>query len=90
MRDNIKEKILEIIKSNIEDTEITHEQYEDDLSAMGLDSINFIRMIVTLEETFDIEVPDEKLLITEMNTVSKIENIISFLVEGKNKYNNDE
>ena len=56
---------------------------------MGLDSIAFIRMVVALEETFNVEIPDEKLLITEMNTISKIEKIISFMTERRNKVNDD-
>lgn len=87
--DNIRKKILEILNSYIEDIEITSEQYEDDLLTMGLDSIAFIRMVVALEETFNVEIPDEKLLITEMNTISKIEKIISFMTERRNKVNED-
>lgn len=87
--DNIRKKILEILNSYIEDIEITSEQYEDDLLTMGLDSIAFIRMVVALEETFNVEIPDEKLLITEMNTISKIEKIISFMTERRNKVNDD-
>lgn len=87
--DNIRKKILEILNSYIEDIEITSEQYEDDLLTMGLDSIAFIRMVVALEETFNLEIPDEKLLITEMNTISKIEKIISFMTERRNKVNDD-
>lgn len=46
----------------LENTETTFEQTEDDLSALGMDSIVFIRVVVALEEAFDIEIPDEYLL----------------------------
>ena len=39
-------------------------------------SITFIRIVVELEETFNIEIPDEFLLIPEMNTVEKMMNIV--------------
>ena len=41
-----------------------------------MDSITFIRIVVELEETFNIEIPDEFLLIPEMNTVEKMMNIV--------------
>lgn len=81
--ESIQEKILEILNANIVNTEITFEQTEKDLSAMGMDSITFIRLIVALEEEFDIEVPDEKLLITEMNTIAKIVNVITAILNSK-------
>ena len=77
MKKDILDKVLKILNANIEKTEITSEQMEDDLTALGMDSITFIRIIVAVEEEFDIEIPDEKILIIEMNTVSKIVNIIS-------------
>ena len=58
---------------------------EDDLSAIGLDSITFIRVIVALEEAFDVEIPDEYLLLTEMNTVSKMKDVLSALLDHQNK-----
>lgn len=41
-----------------------------------MDSITFICIVVALEEIFNIEIPDEFLLITEMNTVEKMSNVI--------------
>lgn len=52
-------------------------QVDDDLSQLGMDSLKFISIVVTLEENFDIEVPDEYLLMTEMNTVRKMVKIVS-------------
>ena len=37
----------------------------------------FISVIVALEEEFGVEFPDEKLTLTEMNTVTKIAEVIS-------------
>jgi len=69
------EKIIEIINIVIEnDIDIDH--VDDDLTHLGLDSISFIRIIVALEEDFEIEIPDEYLQLSEMNTVKKIEDIL--------------
>ena len=65
-------KIVEIIQSNLENMLISQNQYNDDLTTLGMDSITFIHIIVELEETFDCEIPDSKLLISEMNTINKI------------------
>lgn len=79
MKKEILNKVLEIINANIENGEITSEQMEDDLSDIGLDSLTFIRVIVDLEEEFDIEIPDEYLLSAEMNTISKMADVIAML-----------
>jgi len=71
------DSILEIVNKNIEGAEITAEQIEEDLSQLGMDSITFIRIVVALEEYFDIEIPDEYLLIAEMNTIEKMLKIVS-------------
>lgn len=71
------EKIVEIINANIENTVISTEQVDDDLLILGMDSITFIRIIVSLEEEFECEVPDSKLILTEMNTVNKMYDILS-------------
>ena len=46
---------------------------QDDL---GMDSITFVQIIVALEEEFECEIPDSKLLITEMNTIQKIVEVL--------------
>lgn len=76
MKEVTKEKILEIINANIENGAVTPEQYDNDLSELGMDSIRFIHIIVSLEEEFECEVPDSKLLLTEMNTVNKIYDVL--------------
>ena len=84
MREDILDKVLKVLNTNLENTEITFEQTEDDLSALGMDSITFIRTIVALEEEFDIEIPDEYLLLTEMNTISKMTDVISAVLDNQN------
>lgn len=77
------EKVIQIINANIEATTIQTVQLGDDLSQHGMDSITFIRIIVALEEEFDIEIPDEYLLMSEMNTVSKIISVVSAALDIK-------
>ena len=77
MKDVSIEKIIEILNFNIEKAAITTEQFDQDLTKLGMDSIAFIRVVVLLEEEFECEIPDEKLLITEMNTIHKILDVLS-------------
>ena len=54
--------------------------YDKDLLDFGIDSIIFIQIIVALEDDFSVQIPDEKLLLTEINTINKIYNTIKTLV----------
>ena len=74
------EGVLNIINT-IGKFKITQEQVEDNLPNLGMDSITFIQIIVALEETFECEIPNEKILITEMNTVQKIIDVLQTLYD---------
>lgn len=50
---------------------------------LGMDSITFIQIIVGLEEAFDCEIPDSKLLITEMNTAQKMIEVLQALYDDQ-------
>ena len=75
----LQEKICAIVSENIE---LSTDQFDVDLSELGMDSLIFIRIVVALEEVFDIEIPDEKLLMNEMNTFNKIISVVSILLEN--------
>ena len=85
MREDVIDKVLQIINCNMENTELSAKQIEEDLSILGMDSIAFIHIVVALEEEFDTEIPDEYLLLTEMNTISKIAEVISAALDNQNK-----
>lgn len=70
------EKIVEIINQNIKGVDITEAKYDEDFSELGMDSFNFIRIIVALEDVFECEIPDSYILISEMNTVNKIHKLL--------------
>lgn len=69
------EKILEII-NGLDKITISDKQIEENLFDLGVDSILFIQIVVALEEAFECEIPDSKLLISEMGTVSKIYEVL--------------
>ncbi len=74
------ENVLDVVNST-EKLEVTKEQLDDNLPDLGMDSITFIQIIVALEEKFECEIPDEKLLITEMDTVQKIIDVLQALYD---------
>ena len=84
MTEITKEKILEIVNS-VQDMEVTVDQCDDDLLELGLDSIKFIQIIVSLEEALECEIPDEKLLLTKMNSVNKMLEVLQLAVGESDK-----
>lgn len=83
--DGVLEKVLAIVNTYIEDSVITADQADDDLIALGMNSISFISVVVALEGTFDIEYPDENLLIAQSNTVNILASIVSEALEKKDE-----
>lgn len=76
--------ILDIINENIENANIKHDQLDEDLSQRGMDSIKFISIVIALETAFEIEYPDDFLLITQSNTLKKLADIVSETLKKKN------
>ena len=73
------EKVIEIINATIEKGEISYKNIDKKLSDMGIDSIAFIQIIVALEEELECEIPDSKLLMSELDTVQKISDVLEGL-----------
>lgn len=70
---------LEITLDSVRETvnraaslELLPGQEDDDLSALGMDSLGYVAAVVELEKTFDLLVPDEGMLFSTMNTIRKI------------------
>jgi len=53
---------------------------DDDLMLFGLDSMGAIRLMVEIENCFEIEIPDDDVDIDNFNTISKICDYVSELV----------
>lgn len=76
--DKILKIVIEImdIKSQINE--------EDNLFFLGLDSMNAVKLIVRLEEEFDIEIPDNDLIIEKFDSVHKIYEYVILHLNKKN------
>lgn len=74
---NIESTIKDIIAAqliiDLDDVELLS---DTNLQNMGMNSITFIKIIVEIEGEFDIEYPDDKLLITESGTIEQMVSIV--------------
>ena len=55
---------------------ITKDNFDENLQDFGMTSVSFIKLVVLLEEYFDINIPDESLIIDNFNTTKNIVNIL--------------
>lgn len=73
----IEKDVMQIlIENSIINCSIEELNADDDLVELGLDSFNFIQLIVLLEERYSIEFDAVELTIETVNTVSKIKQYI--------------
>ncbi len=86
MKEVLIDSVLKTINS-VDAISITIEDLDHSLYDLGMDSISFIRLVIALEEEFDCEIPDTKLMITEMDTARKIIDILQTLYDEQNIIN---
>ncbi len=78
----IRERILNIITNVLECEELIDNIPNLDLREdLGMDSINFVTLIVYIEDEFKIEIPIDKLEMKNFNTLENIEKIIEKLIK---------
>lgn len=82
MNNLLRQKIINIVNDVLTDANLTTNQVDENLQKTGMNSIEFIRIVVLLEVEFELEIPDEILLITEMNTINKMCNVIDVTKES--------
>lgn len=76
-RDELFAKMKEVIAEQlgVEEAEITEEaSFQDDLNA---DSLDIVELVMALEETFDIKIPDEEAenIKTVADAIAFVENV---------------
>lgn len=49
---------------------------DTDLQTVGMDSLSFINLVLEIENYFEVEFPDEKLIISEACSINELCNII--------------
>lgn len=81
MEKDIELKVGEIIKNNIVYEGDVKQLYKEDFRKLGINSINFIKIVIALESEFDIEFDDEML---DNTMFYSFENIVSYVKEKCN------
>jgi acyl carrier protein len=86
--ETIKQEVIELISELFKDKgyDIDILEYVDLIDDLGMDSITFISIVVEVEARFNIEVPDDMLLLENFkcvdDIVSVVENELSKKLEG--------
>lgn len=66
---SIETRVKKVLQEQKGDVEI---DLDDDLVKVGYNSMEFIKLVINLEQEFDIEFDDDYLEYRQMNTISKI------------------
>ena len=72
-------KVLEVINQLMEENKINENNMNESLLSHNIDSLKFIQIIVLLEESFDIEVPDDSLVMDQYATFGSIVDMVKKL-----------
>ncbi|SFE22726.1 acyl carrier protein [Paenibacillus algorifonticola] len=76
-------RFYEILQKNIELLSIDESVLKSDLETVGLNSISFVKLIVALENEFDVEFENEILIIDHFATLEQFKDSVQKLVEGQ-------
>lgn len=68
---DIKERVFKIVGS-ILSVDLNETNINVNLQNIGMDSIGYVNLVVELENSFGIEIPDEEFSISRMNTLKQI------------------
>ena len=74
MENTIKEIIIEVLALDGEQKEKL--DIDSNLIELGLDSLAAVEVVVNLEDTFDIMIDDDDLLIENMNSIVRMKQLV--------------
>lgn len=81
--ENLRNEIIDIIKENSSYPDVEGYLNEnDDLTEIGLDSISFIKIIVALEQNYDIEFDDISLDFSNFDSFNKLCDFVKESIEN--------
>ena len=83
--DEIKNKVIELLRELLPDSDIDPDtlEYADLVDDFGMDSMIFISILVEIEASYDISIPDNMLLINNFRKVNDIIDIISNIINNQ-------
>lgn len=86
-KNEIKAKIIGIMSNLFQNSDVDTDvlEYVDLIDDLGMDSVNFISLIIELEAEFDIQIQDDQLLMDKFREYSSIYSIVDELLISKEK-----
>lgn len=81
MKNDMEKEIRKLVCETLEITDMSDFADTDDLEELGLDSLNCISLIISIENYFDIEISDEDLGMQHVSSISKICELIMNYIE---------
>lgn len=79
----LQRKALITIKSNLDESVFPNLCIDSKLSDVGIDSITFMKIVVSLEETFDFEFDDDMLIYTAFPSIKSMAEYVESKTDGK-------
>ena len=81
---NIKNELIKLVSELFQDKGIDPDliEYVDLIDDLGMDSMIFLSVIIELETTFDIIIPDDLLLMENFREIDTIVDIVKKCVNG--------
>ncbi|GKU76568.1 acyl carrier protein [Paenibacillus sp. L3-i20] len=72
-KDELTMKVIELLKDNVDDpSELDQCGLDDDLSALGINSMTFIKLVIATEMEFGVSWSDEDLDFRNFNSINQI------------------
>ena len=86
-KNEIKAKIIGIMSNLFQNSDVDTDvlEYVDLIDDLCMDSVNFISLIIELEAEFDIQIPNDQLLMDKFREYSSIYSIVDELLISKEK-----
>jgi len=80
----LKEKVIQFLvkEEMLADFEIVQDILDDDLETHGMDSFSFVKMLVAIEQVFNVEIPNEYLIYEKWDTINKIADSLFRIIES--------
>lgn len=79
---DIPSKLQEILRSHLPYADSGDLAESDDLASLGLDSVGMVRLLGALEESYDVELPDEILNEETFATAGSLWRALSALLDS--------
>lgn len=81
-------ELREIISKIINITEpIDDVPIDLNLQSIGMDSLTFVQLIIAIEDSFNIEIPEDRLTMLELGTIKKLCSMVSLITSDRENKN---